>query len=77
MSRCSRALETIIQAHWVDCFEARVKNIGVEKPFMSSTETKMSALRDDLVPSKEIIKDACKAANKSRKRMLVSEEVSS
>jgi len=46
MSRCSRALETIIQAHWVDCFEARVKNIGVEKPFMSSTETKMSALRE-------------------------------
>ncbi|KAH7360627.1 hypothetical protein BKA65DRAFT_591655 [Rhexocercosporidium sp. MPI-PUGE-AT-0058] len=46
MSRCSRALETIIQAHWVDCFEARVKNIGVEKPFLSSTETKMSALRE-------------------------------
>ncbi|PVH86903.1 SET domain-containing protein [Cadophora sp. DSE1049] len=46
MSRCSRALETIIQAHWVDCFEARVKNIGVEKPFLSTTETKMSALRE-------------------------------
>ncbi|KAH7418307.1 hypothetical protein BKA64DRAFT_196249 [Cadophora sp. MPI-SDFR-AT-0126] len=46
MSRSSRALETIIQAHWVDCFEARVKNIGVEKPFLSSTETKMSALRE-------------------------------
>ncbi|KAL2074332.1 hypothetical protein VTL71DRAFT_8110 [Oculimacula yallundae] len=46
MSRCSRALETIIQAHWVDCYEARIKNIGFEKPFLSSTETKMSALRE-------------------------------
>ena len=46
MSRCSRALENIIQAHWVDCFEARVKAIGVEKPFLSNTETKMSALRE-------------------------------
>ncbi|KAG4431638.1 hypothetical protein IFR05_012880 [Cadophora sp. M221] len=46
ISRCSRALEAIIQAHWVDCFEARVKNIGIEKPFLSSTETKMSALRE-------------------------------
>ncbi|KAG9231670.1 hypothetical protein BJ875DRAFT_110849 [Amylocarpus encephaloides] len=46
MSRCSRALETIIQAHWVDCFEARVKAIGVEQPFLSNTETKMAALRE-------------------------------
>ncbi|KAK0129758.1 hypothetical protein ONS96_000314 [Cadophora gregata f. sp. sojae] len=46
MGKCSRALETIIQAHWVDCFEARVKNIGAEKSFLSSTETKMSALRE-------------------------------
>ncbi len=46
MSRCSRALETIIQAHWVDCFEARVKAIGVEKPFISTIETKMFALRE-------------------------------
>ncbi|KAJ5038344.1 uncharacterized protein L3040_007210 [Drepanopeziza brunnea f. sp. 'multigermtubi'] len=46
MSRCSRALETVIQAHWVDCYEARVKTIGAEKPFLSSTETRMTALRE-------------------------------
>ncbi|CZT08193.1 related to THI3-positive regulation factor of thiamin metabolism [Rhynchosporium agropyri] len=46
MTKSSRALETIIQAHWVDCFEARIKNIGFEKPFLSGTETKMSALRE-------------------------------
>ena len=46
MSRCSRVLETIIQSRWVDCFEARVKAIGIEQPFLSNTETKMCALRE-------------------------------
>jgi hypothetical protein len=46
MARCSRSLETIIQAHWVDCFDYRVKEIGIEKPFLSDTETKMFTLRE-------------------------------
>merc|ERR1712093_265303 len=33
----SHSLETIIQAHWVDCFDHRVKEIGIEKPFLSNT----------------------------------------
>jgi len=46
IARCSHSLETIIQAHWVDCFDHRVKEIGIEKPFLSNTDTKMSALRE-------------------------------
>jgi len=46
MSKCSRALETVIQAHWVDCYEARVKAIGLENPFLSDTETKMAGLSE-------------------------------
>jgi hypothetical protein len=46
MGRSFRALETIVQAHWVDCFEARVKNVATEKPFLSNTEMRMCALRE-------------------------------
>ncbi|KAM3157100.1 SET domain-containing protein [Botrytis cinerea] len=46
IARRYRSLETIIQAHWVDCFDHRVKEIGIQNPFLSNTETKMLALRE-------------------------------
>lgn len=46
MARRSRSLETIIQAHWVDCFDYRVKEIRMEKPFLFNVETKMLILRE-------------------------------
>ncbi|KAF5872145.1 uncharacterized protein Bfra_005499 [Botrytis fragariae] len=46
VARRCRSLETIIQAHWVDCFDYRVKEIGIQNPFLSNTDTKMLALRE-------------------------------
>lgn len=58
MSKCSRALETIIQAHWVDCFDVRVKTVQLEDTYLSSTEAKMHTL-----------KEACKILEWSEKEL--------
>ena len=45
-SRCSRALEVIVQARWIECFDARVRTLMDEAPELSSTKTKMMALKE-------------------------------
>ncbi|KAL3423426.1 SET domain-containing protein [Phlyctema vagabunda] len=44
--RSSRALEIIIQAFWVDCFDSRVSSMSVENLMLSKTEVKMATLRE-------------------------------
>ncbi len=46
LSRSARALEIIVQACWMDCFEARVKAIAAERPDMSATECKMASINE-------------------------------
>lgn len=36
----------IIQAYWVDCYNARIAVIQLEQPLLSSTEARMTALRE-------------------------------
>ncbi|GAT27579.1 SET domain protein [Aspergillus luchuensis] len=45
-SQSSRALEMIVQAYWVECFEARVAVIRLEKPQLSITDARMMALKE-------------------------------
>ncbi|KAL4887658.1 hypothetical protein BJY04DRAFT_176372, partial [Aspergillus karnatakaensis] len=47
-NRCqsSRALEMIVQAYWVDCFEARVAVIQFQKPIISKAAARMMAVRE-------------------------------
>lgn len=44
LSKSARALETVIQAHWVDCYNARIKVIAEENPRLSPTEARMAGL---------------------------------
>ncbi|GKZ47209.1 hypothetical protein AbraIFM66951_010560 [Aspergillus brasiliensis] len=45
-SQSSRALEIIVQAYWVECFEARVAVIRLEKPHLSVTDARMIVLKE-------------------------------
>lgn len=45
-SQSSRALEMIVQAYWVECYEARIAVIRLENPRYSSTEARMAALKE-------------------------------
>lgn len=45
-SRCSRALEVIVQARWVECFDARIQTLKLETPEASSTKLKMAVLKE-------------------------------
>lgn len=45
-AKCSKALEYIVQAYWVDLFEMRIKTIATEKPFLSDAEARMSVLQE-------------------------------
>ncbi|PLB33745.1 SET domain-containing protein [Aspergillus candidus] len=45
-SQSSRALEMIVQAYWVDCFEARIVAFQIEQPLLSVTEARMTVLRE-------------------------------
>ncbi|THC92791.1 hypothetical protein EYZ11_007720 [Aspergillus tanneri] len=45
-SQSSRALEMVVQAYWVECYEARIVAIELEKPRLSKTEARMIALRE-------------------------------
>lgn len=45
-SQSSRALEMIVQAYWIECYEARIAVIRLENPRYSSTEARMVALKE-------------------------------
>ncbi|KAL8727035.1 MAG: hypothetical protein Q9166_006333 [cf. Caloplaca sp. 2 TL-2023] len=44
LSKSARALEVVVQAHWMDCYDARIKLIAEENPRLSPTETRMAGL---------------------------------
>ncbi|KAL4802395.1 hypothetical protein BDV18DRAFT_164218 [Aspergillus unguis] len=48
-SQSSRALEMIVQAFWVESFEARTAVLQYEKPILSKTEARMIAIREACV----------------------------
>ncbi|OJJ75247.1 hypothetical protein ASPBRDRAFT_173059 [Aspergillus brasiliensis CBS 101740] len=48
-SQSSRALEMIVQAYWVECFEARVAVVRLEKPHLSATDARMMVLKEACV----------------------------
>ncbi|RDW70886.1 SET domain-containing protein [Aspergillus mulundensis] len=48
-SQSSRALEMIVQAFWVESFEARTAVLRYEKPILSKTEARMIAVREACV----------------------------
>ncbi|CBF89950.1 hypothetical protein AN0219.2 [Aspergillus nidulans FGSC A4] len=48
-SQSSRALEMIVQAFWVESFEARTAVLQYEKPILSRTEARMIAIREACV----------------------------
>lgn len=44
LSKSARALEATVQAHWMDCYYARIKVLAEENPQLSLTEAKMAGL---------------------------------
>ncbi|PGH26750.1 hypothetical protein AJ80_01514 [Polytolypa hystricis UAMH7299] len=46
LSQSSRSLEMILQAYWVECYEARIDAIKLEHPEKSATESRMQALKE-------------------------------
>lgn len=44
LSKSARALEVVVQAHWMDCYYARIKVIAGENPQLSPTDAKMAGL---------------------------------
>ncbi|KAL5002006.1 hypothetical protein BDV10DRAFT_158078 [Aspergillus recurvatus] len=48
-SQSSRALEMIVQAFWVESFEARTAVLQYERPILSKTEARMIAIREACV----------------------------
>ncbi|EEP80192.1 conserved hypothetical protein [Uncinocarpus reesii 1704] len=45
-TQTARALEMIVQAYWIDCYEARLKSIRLERPTSSASETRITALKE-------------------------------
>ncbi|KAJ5926267.1 SET domain-containing protein [Penicillium verrucosum] len=45
-SRSSRALEIVVQAYWVECYEARIASIRLERPTYTNAEARMAALKE-------------------------------
>ncbi|OJJ40842.1 hypothetical protein ASPWEDRAFT_56140 [Aspergillus wentii DTO 134E9] len=45
-SHSSRALEMIVQAYWIDCYEARIAVLRLENPNCPMTEARMMALKE-------------------------------
>ncbi|PLB54686.1 SET domain-containing protein [Aspergillus steynii IBT 23096] len=45
-SQSSRALEMIVQAYWIECYEARIAVIRLQNPNFSITEARMIALKE-------------------------------
>ncbi|KUM55967.1 hypothetical protein ACN42_g11266 [Penicillium freii] len=48
-SRSSRALEIVVQAYWVECYEARIASIRLEFPSYTNAEARMAALKEACV----------------------------
>ncbi|KAL9037792.1 MAG: hypothetical protein Q9180_003519 [Flavoplaca navasiana] len=44
LSKSARALEVIVQAHWIDCYDARIEILAEENPRLSPTEARMAGL---------------------------------
>ena len=44
LSKSARASEVIVQAHWIDCYDARIKTLAEENPRLSPTEARMAGL---------------------------------
>lgn len=36
----------VVQAYWVECYEARIVALTIEKPLRTMTEIRMEALRE-------------------------------
>lgn len=45
-SQSSRALEMIVQAYWVECYESRISSICLENPTFSATQARMAVLKE-------------------------------
>lgn len=45
-SRCCRSLEVIVQAYWIQCFEARVRTLSEANPQQSVTKSRKAALME-------------------------------
>ncbi|KAK2800028.1 hypothetical protein FQN50_008267 [Emmonsiellopsis sp. PD_5] len=45
-SQSARTLEMIVQAYWVECYEARIAAIKLERPSKSITEVRMDAVKE-------------------------------
>lgn len=45
-SQSSRALEMIVQAYWIECYEARIAVIRLENTNYSTTEARLTALKE-------------------------------
>ncbi|KAK2782281.1 hypothetical protein FQN53_000097 [Emmonsiellopsis sp. PD_33] len=46
LSQSARTLEMIVQAYWVECYEARITAIKLERPSKSITEVRMDAVKE-------------------------------
>ncbi|PQE06038.1 SET domain protein [Rutstroemia sp. NJR-2017a BBW] len=45
-SQSMRAMEMIVQAHWISCYESRISSIGQANPHLPAVEIRMTALRE-------------------------------
>ncbi|PGG95354.1 hypothetical protein GX51_08270 [Blastomyces parvus] len=46
LSQSARTLEMIVQAYWVECYEARIAALKLERPSKSATEVRMDAIKE-------------------------------
>lgn len=46
LSSSAWALEMVVQAYWVECYEARIVALKIENPFKTITEVRMEALKE-------------------------------
>ncbi|OAX80962.1 hypothetical protein ACJ72_04700 [Emergomyces africanus] len=46
LSQSARTVEMIVQAYWVECYEARIAALKLERPSKSSTEVRMDAIKE-------------------------------
>ncbi|KLJ10672.1 hypothetical protein EMPG_13946 [Blastomyces silverae] len=46
LSQSARTLEMIVQAYWVECYEARIAALKLERPSKSATEVRMDVIRE-------------------------------
>ena len=45
LSHSARATEMVVQAYWIECYEARIAVLKIEKPFKPMAEIRMEALK--------------------------------